>query len=426
MKVFKFGGASIKDASSFKNVAAILNSYKAKEIVVIVSALGKTTNALEKITDAYFYRKGNAGELLNQLREQHLNILKELFPDPSHPVFIELNNTFVEIDWILEDDPTEKYDYLYDQIVSIGEMASTKMLAAYLNYKNIPTQWVDVRDCIATDNNYREGKVNWEITQKNIEERIPSLLKNQFVLTQGFLGGTSENFTTTLGREGSDYSASIFAYSLNAESVTIWKDVEGVLNADPRSFPKTIKIDQLSYHEAIEMTYYGATVIHPKTLKPLQNKNIPLLVKCFLAPEKEGTVITSDGDVSKLPPVLVLKQNQILISITPKDFSFIAEDNLSQIFNLFSAAGVKISMMQNSALSFSACADLNEKIPSLILSLKESFNVLVNENLNLLTIRHYTQKVLDENVDEKNVLLEQKSRHTIQLVMKPLFISFLE
>ncbi|MCY7410882.1 MAG: aspartate kinase [Chitinophagales bacterium] len=418
MKVFKFGGASIKDADSFRNVASIIENFRGEQIVLIVSALGKTTNALEKITQAYFEGKENAGDLLNQLRDHHFNILKELFANQDDEIFDEVNNTFVEIDWILEEPAAEKYDYLYDQIVSIGEMVSTKMLAAFLNYKNVPVKWIDVRDCIATDNNYREGKVNWEITEQKISQKIPQLLNNQFVLTQGFLGGTSENFTTTLGREGSDYSASIFAYSLNAESVTIWKDVAGVLNADPRYFPDAVKIDHLSYHEAIEMTYYGATVIHPKTIKPLQNKDIPLYVKCFLDYKNEGTVITSECDVSKLPPVLVHKQNQILISITPKDFSFIAEDNLSHIFSVFSTAGVKISLMQNSAVSFSVCADLNEKIAPLIIALKNSYTTLVNENLDLLTIRHYTQDVIDKYAAGKNIFLEQKSRHTVQLVMK--------
>ncbi|MFI5136037.1 MAG: aspartate kinase, partial [Chitinophagales bacterium] len=325
MKIFKFGGASIKDARSFINVANILEKYRGEKIVLIVSALGKTTNALEKVTNAYYSNKENISELLEKIRHQHFQILKELFHETEHPVFDELNNTFVEIDWILEDAPHESYDYLYDQVVSIGEMVATKMLASYLNHRNITTQWLDVRDCIRTDNTFREGKVDWEITGKNIRNKIPSLVNNQFVLTQGFLGGTSENFTTTLGREGSDYTAAIFGYALEAESVTIWKDVPGVLNADPRYFHDAKKIDLLSYHEAIEMTYYGATVIHPKTLKPLQNKKIPLHVRCFLDPEKEGTIINEEGNVHGYPPVLVLKKNQILLSVYPKDFSFIAE-----------------------------------------------------------------------------------------------------
>jgi aspartate kinase len=279
-------------------------------------------------------------------------------------------------------------------------------------------QWLDVRDCIRTDSTFREGKVDWEITCQKIQQKIPALLNNQFVLTQGFLGGTAENFTTTLGREGSDYSAAIFAYSLDAESVTIWKDVAGVLNADPRYFPQARKIDLLSYHETIEMTYYGATVIHPKTMKPLQNKKIPLHVRCFLEADKPGTIINEEGDSSGYPPVLVLKENQILISIYPKDFSFIAEENLSHIFSILSNHRVKANLMQNSALSFSICADYSERISPLLEELKQTFTVLINENAHLLTIRHYTPEVIEKYSSGKEILLEQKSRQTIQLVLK--------
>lgn len=418
MKVFKFGGASIKDAPSFVRVTGLLEKFAGQEIVLVVSALGKTTNALEEVTNAYFKNKGAADELLDRVRQKHFDLLRELIPEATHPAFNDLNNTFVEIDWILEDQPNESYDYIYDQIVSIGEMASTKMLAAYLNYRNIRTQWLDVRDYIRTDNTYREGTVDWPLTEDNIKTRIPLLLKNQFVLTQGFLGGTSENFTTTLGREGSDYTAAIFGYSLQAESVTIWKDVPGVLNADPRFFPEATKIDSLSYHEAIEMTYYGATVIHPKTLKPLQNRHIPLHVRSFLDPEKPGTVIDETGNISGYPPVLVMKKNQILISIYPKDFSFIAEDNLSHIFNLLSDHRVKVNVMQNSALSFSVCTDDNERVPPLLEELRKSYNALSNHGLDLLTIRHYTEEIIARYSKGKEVMLEQKSRHTFQLVMK--------
>lgn len=419
IKVFKFGGASIKDAASIKNVAAILEDYKGQQIVLVVSALGKTTNALEEITNAYLHKTGKAPALLEALKHLHFQILKELFHETEHPVFDELNNTFVEIDWILEDEPDEKYDYLYDQIVSIGEMVATKMVSAYLNHKNISTQWLDVRDYIRTDNTYREGKVNWEATEKIIAEKIPPLLNNQFVLTQGFLGGTSENYTTTLGREGSDYTAAIFGYSLNAESVTIWKDVPGVLNADPRYFPDAKKIDDLSYHEAIEMTYYGATVIHPKTIKPLQNKKIPLYVRSFVSSDEKGTMISEDEAASELSmPVMVLKKDQILISMSAKDFSFIAEDNLSYIFSVLSKYGAKVNMMQNAAISFSVCADNNPgKMPSMIEELRESFHILSNENLTLLTIRHYDDPSIGKYTAGKKILLEQKSRQTVQLVL---------
>jgi len=418
VKIFKFGGASIKDAASFKNVASILEKYQGEKIVLVVSALGKTTNALEEVTNAYFEKKGNAGELLEKVKHHHYQILKELFHESDHPVFDELNNTFVEIDWVLEDAPAESYDYLYDQIVSIGEMASTKMLASYLNHRNITTQWLDVRDCIRTDNTYREGKVDWKLTEEKISEKIPGMLNHQFVLTQGFLGGTSENFTTTLGREGSDYTAAIFAYSLNAENLTIWKDVPGVLNADPRFFSEATKIDLLSYHEAIEMTFYGATVIHPKTIKPLQNKKIPLHVRCFLDPEKEGTIINEEGNINGYPPVMVLKKDQILISIYPKDFSFIAEDNLSHIFTILSRHRVKMNMMQNSAVSFSVCVDHTERVAPMLDEMKETYTAFSNESLGLLTIRHYSEEILDRYSSGKEIFLEQKSRQTIQLVMK--------
>ncbi|MBK9732826.1 MAG: aspartate kinase [Chitinophagaceae bacterium] len=423
MKIFKFGGASIKDATAIKNVATILQKYKGEQVVIIVSALGKTTNALEAITNAYFNKTGKAAVLLEKLKQQHFAILAELFPGSNQEVYDSINNTFVEIDWILEDQPLDKYDYIYDQIVSIGEMAATKIVSAYLNHQNIPTQWIDVRDCIRTDNTYREGKVDWELTQKNIALHVLPLLQNQFVLTQGFLGGTSENYTTTLGREGSDYTAAIFGYSLDAEEVTIWKDVSGVLNADPRYFPEAQKIDTLSYHEAIEMTYYGASVIHPKTIKPLQNKKIPLHVRSFLSPAAEGTVIreipVNDNQLMEMmTPVIVLKTNQILISMSAKDFSFIAEDNLSYIFGILSSHRVKMNLMQNAAISFSICADNTENIPAAINELSKSFTVKSNESLSLLTIRHYTEAVLESYTSGKNILLEQKSRQTVQVVIK--------
>lgn len=423
MKVFKFGGASIKDAAAIRQVASILDPYKGQPIIIVISALGKTTNALEAVTHEYFNKTGKAPELFDALKRTHFEILSGLFSNSHHPVYDELNNTFVEIEWILEDPPIENYDYLYDQIVSIGEMAATKMVSAYLQEMQIPVHWLDVRDCIRTDNTYREGKVDWPLTEKNIVQIIPPLLRNQFVVTQGFLGGTSENYTTTLGREGSDYTAAIFAYALHAEEVTIWKDVPGVLNADPRYFPEAKMISLLSYHEAIEMTYYGASVIHPKTIKPLQNKKIPLHVRSFLHPENRGTVIKdlSPVELQKQDantPVIVWKTNQILLSMSAKDFSFIAEDNLSYIFATLSSHRIKINLMQNAAISFSICADNTEHIPAVIRELSDSFMVRSNEGLSLLTIRHYTDAVIEKYAGNKTVLLEQKSRHTVQLVIK--------
>ena len=356
--------------------------------------------------------------MLAKLRQHHFEILASLLPE-NHFAFDSLNNLFIEIDWILEDEPPASYDFIYDQIISIGEMASTKMLASYLNENGIPIQWLDARDFISTDNNYREGKINWNVTAKNINGKIPNLLKNSWVLTQGFIGGTTENFTTTLGREGSDYSASVFAYCLDAESVTIWKDVPGVMNGDPNYFPDAKKIDELSYKEAIEMSFYGATVIHPKTMKPLQNKNIPLYVKSFLHPESEGTVIIENITNENSIPVLILKPDQILISISPKDFSFMDEENLENIFNLMVQHRVHFNMMQNAAISFSFCAENNaQRINPFIDELSKKYKVLVNDGLELLTIRHYNDEVVLQQTANRKIFLEQKTRLTIQLIMK--------
>ncbi len=418
VQVFKFGGASLKDSAGFIKVADIIAANAGKEIVVVASAIGKTTNALEDILKAYYHRRGNAANLLEQLKSQHYQIVEELFGAEADKVIDELNNTFVEIEWILEDEPHDQYDYLYDQIVSIGEMVATRMLSAYLKHKGIEAEWMDVRDCIRTDTTFREGKVDWLLTEKNIQQKVLPLLTSRFIITQGFIGGSSENFTTTLGREGSDYTAAIFGYALDAESVTIWKDVAGVLNADPRYFPDALKIECLTYHEAIEMTYYGASVIHPKTIKPMQNKKIPLFVRCFDKPDEPGTIISDDVGTPNYRPVFVLKVNQILISVYSKDFSFIAEDNLSHIFSILSRHSMRVSMMQNSAMSFSVCIDQSEKVSAVYDDLKENFLVLINDKLELLTIRNYTDEAIQKYTAGKEILLEQKSRNTIQIVMK--------
>lgn len=432
MKVFKFGGASVKDANGVRNVATILKRYPNENIVVVVSAMGKVTNALERLTDAYFYaseKKQNqedAVSVLNEIKKYHFNIIEQLFPDKQHPIYNEINNAFVELDWAIEEEATHSYDYEYDQIVSIGEIVSSKIVNAYLNETGVKSKWLDVRDFIQTDNTFREGKVDWELTQKLVDNNLTPTLPiaigtkgEGVIITQGFIGGTSENFTTTLGREGSDYTAAIIAYTANAESVTIWKDVAGVLNADPKWFDQTTKIDQLSYQDAIELAYYGATVIHPKTIKPLQNKKIPLYVKSFLDVEASGTVINENQ--SELPvPCFIFKIKQMLISISPKDFSFIVEENLSAIFNLFAEKQVKINMMQNSAISFSVSVDNDlRKLPDLIKTLQNEYRVLYNEDLELITIRYYDQSTIDRVTLKKQILLEVKSRYTVQLVVKP-------
>jgi aspartate kinase len=419
MQVFKFGGASVKDADGVKNVAEVLKQFPNEKLCVVISAMGKTTNALEQLTKAFFYKTESAEAILDEIKSAHYTICKKLFTNPSHPIYTDLENTFVELHWAIEDEPTHGYDFEYDQIVSIGEVVSTKIVSAYLNDMDITNKWMDARGLIQTDNTYREGKVDFELTEALVKTQIePQLINHRIVLTQGFIGGTSENFTTTLGREGSDYTASVLAYCLNAENVTIWKDVPGVLNADPKWFTKTKKIDELTYQDAIELTYYGATVIHPKTIKPLQNKQIPLFVKSFLNPKESGTVI-KDGDNRLNIPSYIFKVNQVLISIQPKDFSFIAEDNLSDIFELFSKHGVKINLMQLSAISFSVCCDDDsDKIKLVVAALQQTFKVLYNSNLELMTERYYTPETIDLLTKNKLILLEQKSRFTVQMVMK--------
>ena len=419
MQVFKFGGASVKDAEGVRNVAEVLNYFPNNKLCVVISAMGKTTNSLERLAKAFFYKTENAEEILEEIKKSHYAICKELFKNPAHQIYIDLENTFVELHWSIEDEPTHSFDFEYDQIVSIGEVVSTKIVSAYLNDIGMKNKWIDARGLIQTDNTYREGKVDFELTQALVKTQIePQFKIDNIIVTQGFIGGTSENFTTTLGREGSDYTASILAYCLDAENVTIWKDVPGVLNADPKWFAKTKKIDELTYQDAIELTYYGATVIHPKTIKPLQNKQIPLYVKSFLNQKESGTVI-KESDKRLQIPSYIFKPNQILISIQPKDFSFIAEDNLSDIFELFSKNGVKINLMQLSAISFSVCCDEDEtKISSLVSELQQQFKVLYNQNLELMTVRYYTQETLDTLSKNKLILLEQRSRFTVQMVMK--------
>lgn len=417
-KVFKFGGASIKDVDAVKNVASILKNYAGEQILIVVSAMGKTTNALEKVVDAYVNQTEDLLQHFDTVKQTHFAMLEQLFP-PGHEIFASINDTFVEIDWMIEEEPQDEYDYIYDQMVSIGEMVSSKIMAAYLNEQGAGTTWMDARDVIQTDNTYRDGKVNWEQTLKNGKEELPKhFAKNNFILTQGFIGGTSENFTTTLGREGSDYSAAIFSYVLDAESMSIWKDVPGILTGDPRLFDNVTKIDRLTYKEAIEMTYYGAKVIHPKTIKPIQNKNIPLYVKSFINPEGEGTIIGEEGEVS-YPPVVVVERDQALIHFSTNDFSFVAEHHLGHLFGLFDKYRVKVNMMQNMAISFSVCVTNNpRRIKGLLAALDQNFNVRVDEGLELITIRHFKEEVVKTLLEGKMVLFEERIRNTIQLVVK--------
>jgi len=418
MLVFKFGGASVKDAEGIVNLASVVKKFEGNQLLIVVSAMGKTTNALEKLTKAYVDADDDLHSIFEEIKNYHYAIIEKLF-EPSHPVFDEVANTFVEIDWIIEDEPHDDYDFTYDQIVSIGELVSTRIVNAYLNKAGLKSAWVDVRGYVHTDNTYREGVVQWDKTRAAINRDIPGLLQKGIVVTQGFLGGTSENFTTTLGREGSDYTASIFAACLGAESVTTWKDVPGILNADPKFFEDTIKFEELSYTEAIEMTYYGASVIHPKTIKPLQNAKIPLLVKSFTNPDAPGTVIRENVVNQFIKPVIILKQDQVLLSISPKDYSFVSENQLSVIFGLFAQNQVKVNVMQTSALSFTVCFDLYpERFKKLLQSLSVDFKVKYNDNLTLITLRHYSHAALSELTIDKTVLLEQLSRNTVQIVVR--------
>lgn len=418
MQVFKFGGASVKDAEGVKNLAKIVQNYPNNNLLIVVSAMGKMTNKLEELTWAYIKGDEVMHQLFDEVKAFHFEIINTLFKDHKNPIYDEVANTFVEIEWLLEEEASDSPNYLYDQIVSIGELISTKIVAAYLNLVGIFSIWTDARNYIQTDNNYRDANVFWDKTAHEIQKHLPGFLDKGVVVTQGFIGSTSENFTSTLGREGSDYSAAIFCACLNGESLTIWKDVPGVLNADPKWFDETEKIDELSYHDAIELTYYGATVIHPKTIKPIQNKGIPLYVRSFLEPEGEGTMITNVK--TPLPvPSFIFKVNQVLISIFPKDFSFIIEENLSHIFNIFHKNKVKVNTMLNSAISFSVSVDDDEeKIKQLITDLSETFKVKYNKGLELVTIRYYNQQTIDRVIVNKDVLLEVKSRHTCQIVMK--------
>lgn len=418
-QVFKFGGASVKDAQGVRNLADILKKYAPKNLLVVVSAMGKTTNALEELNEAYIAGDIRTTVLFEDIKAYHWTIVTDLFTDTKHPIYDDLANTFVEIDWILEEPPHPDADFNYDQLVSIGEVLSTKIIAHFIQSSGIPCKWVDARNYIQTDNSYREGQVDWEKTTQLINENIPGILKTEIAVTQGFIGNTSENFTTTLGREGSDYSAAIFAFGLKAESLTIWKDVPGVLNADPKLFSDTQKYEQLSYAEALEMTYYGATIIHPKTIKPLQNAGISLLVKPFNAPNESGTLISDKADKQNLIPAIIVKKNQVLISISTTDFSFITENHLSELFATFAQLHIKLNTMQISALSFSVCIDYDAKrFQKLQELLANNFKFKYNEALELITIRHFTTEKIDELSAGRKVYMEQLSRNTAQLVVK--------
>jgi aspartate kinase len=385
----------------------------------VISAMGKTTNALELLTESYFKQTGNAKKIFDELKAFHDQIISELIADIHPHAFDDIENTFIELDCLISGKPEGTYDFNYDQIVSFGEVISTKIVSIYLNQTGIRNRWIDATNFIQTDTNYREGKVDWEKTTDIIRSKLKPLVEKQVVITQGFIGSTPNNNTTTLGREGSDYSAAIFAYGLDAESVTIWKDVAGVLNADPKHFKDTVKIDALSYNEAIELAYYGATVIHPKTIQPLQSKNIPLYVKSFVDPRAEGTTVSNSVHDLIAVPVYILKANQALVSIATRDFSFIVEENLSTIFELFATCGIKTNLMQNSAISFSACVnDEQQNLQKLEELLSTHFKCKMNHSCTLFTARNVRSIREIDYVKDKTILLEQRTRTGIQLVVK--------
>lgn len=420
IKVFKFGGASVKDSEGFRNVGQILQKYSDEKIVVVVSAMGKTTNALEEVVKSFYAQDGQTEALLLKIKSSHVALIQELFP-VSQAVLDDINDAFVEIEWVLEEVPHEDYDYTYDQIVSMGELLSSKILIHYLQYLKISSKWLDVRDVILTDNTYRDARIQWDTTQSNAKHKIiPMLETTNHIVTQGFIGTTSENFTTTLGREGSDYTAAILSYCLDADSMHIWKDVPGVLTGDPRIFDEVIKMPRISYNEAIEMTYYGAKVIHPKTIKPLQNKQIPLFVRPFLDPSSEGTVISDEKEMS-YPPVIVIEHDQTLLHISTNDFSFVAEHHLSMIFALLAKHRLKVNMMRNTAISFSVCVNnIPDRIKKFEKELGTEFKMIQDNDLELVTIRHYNEDILKDMKKNKLILFEEKLQDTVQMVVRNL------
>jgi aspartate kinase len=416
MRVFKFGGASVKDAAGIKNVYDVLQQVGYEDVLVIVSAMGKTTNALEDVIKHYFEKSAELNSTVQEVKKYHNQILLDLFEDENNEVFTAVNTQFSDLEYFLSHNKSPNYNFVYDQIVSYGELISTTILSHFMSFKGIQTQWLDVRNFVKTDSNYRDAEVDWELTQKNIANNVKRKILN---ITQGFLGSDENNFTTTLGREGSDYSAAIFAYCLNAESVTIWKDVPGVMNADPRYFENASLLNQISYREAIELAFYGASVIHPKTLQPLQKKEIPLYVKSFINPMLKGTSVAKGVDLEPYLPCFIVKREQLLVSLSSIDFSFIMEENISEIFGLFHEYKLKVNLIQNSAISFSVCVeDKFGNFNDLNAILSKKFKVDFTQDVTLYTIRHFNENAAQTVEENKTVLLKQVSRETMQIVTK--------
>ncbi|WJJ96885.1 aspartate kinase [Algibacter luteus] len=416
MQVFKFGGASVKDAKGVKNLASVLNKVGHKNTLIIVSAMGKTTNAIEGVIKNYFENKTELQSAIQEVKKFHNEILLGLFENVNHQAFKKVNDLFDELNGFFKSNKSPDYNFVYDQVIGFGELASTTIISEYLNSIDIKNTWLDVRNHIKTDNYYRRANVNWAETQKLISSNFNKSVLN---ITQGFLGSDDNNFTTTLGREGSDYTAAIYAYCLNAEQVTIWKDVPGVLNADPRYFENAQLLENISYREAIELAFYGASVIHPKTLQPLQRKEIPLYVKSFLNPESAGTQIGKNVTLKPMIPCFIVKKNQVLISLSSLDFSYIVEENISEIFTLLHRYKMKVDVIQNSAISFSVCVDnIYNNLDKLLQQLKSKFKVNSHKNVSLYTIRHYNQSAINQIEKGKTVLLKQLTQETVQIITK--------
>jgi aspartate kinase len=428
MKVFKFGGASVSTAERISNVAGILKRYKNEKLLVVISAMGKTTNALEKVVEAFYESdKEKALELFQSIKQEHLSIINELQNKPVSEEsdsrlatrHSQLADFFTEIEWLLHDKPVRNFDYYYDQVVCVGELLSTAIVSNYLRQNGVDNSWIDVRDIIRTDDNFRDAKIDWQFTQSKVTETImPLFEKTNIVLTQGFIGATDENESTTLGREGSDYTAAVFANLLNAKSQTIWKDVQGVMNADPKQYEQAQWIKELNYREVIEMAYYGAQVIHPKTIKPLQNKHIPLYVRSFIHPDEEGTCIQSKN-TPHLPPIIVYKHKQVLAELKSKDFSFVGEGLTGEVYHIFESLKFRPNLTQNAAISLLCVVDDHpDKVQEFALKASEAFDVTITKDLMLLTVRHYNEEILSQLVGTRQIVLKQQTPETIQVLMR--------
>ena len=416
MRVFKFGGASVKDAAGVQNVVRVLNEVGHKDTLIVVSAMGKTTNAMEQVVQAYFEQPDALSGHVQEVVSYHHSIMEALFEHKDHLVFGQVKALFDELNHFLTHNKSPHYSFVYDQVVSTGELVSTTIINAYLNHVGMSSTWLDARNCIKTDANYRDANVDWTATQEAINEHLNA---GQLYVTQGFIGSDDNHFTTTLGREGSDYSAAIFAYCLNGTSVTIWKDVPGVLNADPRHFESTELLHQISYQEAIELAFYGASVIHPKTLQPLQRKEIPLHVKSFVNPKNAGTVVTKGAPIVPEVPCYIVKKGLSLIKLSSLDFSFIVEENISDIFKWLHDHKMKVDLIQNSAISFSVCVyDKFNRMDDLLQQLRGRFKVKHTPNVSLYTIRHFDEHSADSLMGAHELLLEQRAKLTLQLVMQ--------